>query len=88
VRSMSPANTWKCPGCGAEVALPAYCCPTPAGPDTERVDQLARALCGCWAADLSDCAVTRLLGSNATAREIRHVDRLGVLGTGRRQAGG
>jgi hypothetical protein len=58
---MELCDTWKCPGCGALVALPAA---RPAPVDAlgeKRLDQLAQASCGCWVASLSNSGVARLL---------------------------
>jgi hypothetical protein len=59
--SMDTCDSWKCPGCGALVVLPVIY-PQPVDVLGERkMDQLARASCGCWVASLSEQGVTRLL---------------------------
>ena len=52
---------WRCPGCGALVGLPAA---ASAPIDTQaeiRLDQLAKASCGCWVDVLSERGLARLL---------------------------
>jgi hypothetical protein len=61
------SHTWKCPGCGALVGVPAA---SPAPADTEcekRLDQLAQASCGCWVDVLSDRGMARLLEAIVSA---------------------
>lgn len=54
-------HTWKCPGCGALVGLPAAA-PAPVDEPTEkRLDQLAQASCGCWVDVLSELRMAKLL---------------------------
>jgi hypothetical protein len=58
---MDTCDSWKCPGCGALVVLPAtYALPVDALAE-RRLDQLAQASCGCWVASLSERGVNRLL---------------------------
>ena len=59
----SASTTWKCPGCGAVVALPAECLSGNIGPDDRRLDQLAQALCGCGVVTLPESGLVRLLGA-------------------------
>jgi hypothetical protein len=61
--AMSAPTTWKCPGCGALVALPVECLSTNVGPGDRRLDQLAQALCGCWVVTLPESGLARLLGA-------------------------
>jgi hypothetical protein len=56
-------NTWKCPGCGKIVDLPADYEAADARAGERCLDQLAQALCGCWVARLTDGRVTRLVGA-------------------------
>lgn len=58
---MPGPTIWNCPGCGARVALPPEERDTGEHFDSGRRDLLARALCCCWVADLSDAGVTHLL---------------------------
>lgn len=51
----------KCPGCGIGVAVPADRGATDGPADEQRLDQLARAACGCWVLDLPDNRVLRLV---------------------------
>ena len=54
-------HTWKCPGCGALVGLPAAA-PSPVDEAAgRRLDQLAQASCGCWVGVLSDRRMAKLL---------------------------
>jgi hypothetical protein len=54
-------HTWRCPGCGAVVGLPAAA-PAPTDiPAEKRLDQLAQASCGCWVDVLSERRMARLL---------------------------
>jgi hypothetical protein len=59
--SMCTPSTWKCPGCGTIVILPADCRATGEVPDRRRLDQLAQALCGCWVVRLPDSGLARLM---------------------------
>jgi hypothetical protein len=58
---MEMCHTWKCPGCGALVGLPAAAPPPVGEAATKRLDQLAQASCGCWVDVLSDRRMARLL---------------------------
>jgi hypothetical protein len=54
-------HTWKCPGCGVMVGLPAA---APAPVDAQaakRLNQVAQASCGCWVKILPERGVARLL---------------------------
>lgn len=58
---MELCDTWRCPGCGVLVVLPAaYSLPLDALAE-RRLDQLAQASCGCWVAALSKQDMARLL---------------------------
>ena len=58
---MDLCDTWRCPGCGALVVLPAACAPPLDARAERRLDQLAQASCGCWVAALSKHGIARLL---------------------------
>jgi len=64
----------KCPGCGAIVTLPLGCLDADSPEAEDRLDQLARAVCGCWVVTLPDNALGRLLGA-ITAEERASADR-------------
>jgi hypothetical protein len=58
---------WKCPGCGAIVDVPMGRsendgCTVPSVPG-RRMDQLAQAVCACWAKTLSLDELTTLVGA-------------------------
>ena len=59
--SMDSPHTLKCPNCGTVVELPAYCRAVDSGAPAGRLDQLARAVCGCWMSDLPEEATIRLV---------------------------
>jgi hypothetical protein len=61
---LSPTS-WKCPSCGATVTLPSGPRKTTdrnemSGSD-RRLDQVARAVCGCWVRGLSDDELGRFV---------------------------
>ena len=62
-------ETWKCPGCGASIALPADCMAAAIRPDERRLDQLAQALCGCWVVTLPESGLARLLEAIVAGEE-------------------
>jgi hypothetical protein len=67
----SAPSTWRCPGCGAVVALPAECLAANVGPEGRRLDQLAQALCGCWVVTLPETGLVRLLGAIMDGQECK-----------------
>jgi hypothetical protein len=77
---MGTPSTWKCPGCGATVALPADCRGGAELPDDARLDKLARALCGCWVVDLPEDDLTALLGAIMTGDETQRARKRAVSG--------
>jgi hypothetical protein len=76
---MSTPSTWKCPGCGVSVAMPAGCVAGDGRPDERRLDQLAQALCGCWVVNLPDSGVARLLNAIMVGDEAFGDRKLNVL---------
>ena len=58
---MEVCHTWKCPGCGALVALLAAAPPSVDAQTEKKLDQLARASCGCWVAVIPEWGMNRLL---------------------------
>lgn len=62
-------ETWKCPGCGASIALPAHCLAADVRPGDRRLDQLAQALCGCWVVTLPESGLARLLEAIVAGEE-------------------
>jgi hypothetical protein len=74
---MDLCDTWRCPGCGALVVLPAACAPPLDALAKRRLDQLAQASCGCWVAALSKQGMFRLLeaivGTDQDAADRRRV---------------
>lgn len=67
--SMELCDTWRCPGCGALVVLPAVCASPLDALAERRLDQLAQASCGCWVATLSNRDIARLLEAIVGADE-------------------
>jgi len=67
---MELCDTWRCPGCGALVVLPAACAPPGDACAERRLDQLAQASCGCWVAALSNRGVARLLEAIVRVDEV------------------
>ena len=58
---METLFTWRCPGCGALVGLPAAA-PVPIDVQAEQgLDRLAQASCGCWVNILPEYGIARLL---------------------------
>ena len=68
-RGMGLCDTWRCPGCGALVILPAACVSPVDALAERRLDQLAQASCGCWVAALSNQGIARLLEAIVGADE-------------------
>ena len=79
---MGTPSTWKCPGCGAIIVLPADCRGVDERPDDRRLDQLAQALCGCWAVDLPEDDLTALLGAIMAGDEAHGARKRAVSGGG------
>jgi hypothetical protein len=67
-QSMVSNDTRTCPRCGAVVVLPDYCRIARDDNSEPRATQVTRAVCGCWAADLSEVATLLLLGNLASGR--------------------
>ena len=61
MRVMDDVCTWACPACGNRVRLSAGLPEPGAGLDTERLDRLAHAVCGCYVLTMPDAGVARLL---------------------------
>jgi hypothetical protein len=66
---MGLCETWRCPGCGTTVVLPAASAPPLDALAERRLDQLAQASCGCWVATLSNQGMARLLEAIVGADE-------------------
>ena len=79
---MDSPRTQTCPRCGAVVALPAYCRVTDGSANAERCNQVARAVCGCWATDLPEEATLRLVEALAERLTEPNSYRPGVLEPG------
>ena len=58
---MERSLNYRCPGCGADVALPDYVPVGDSDHDPARLGRLARAACGCWASNIHDEGTVRLL---------------------------
>ena len=72
------SSTWNCPGCGRALELRADRGANgdrpDGGPDDRRLDQLARALCGCWVVELPDKGLARLLRAILTGDDTCYED--------------
>jgi hypothetical protein len=79
---MDSPHTQKCPRCGAAVVLPTYCRVGEGPPNAKRLDQVARAVCGCWAVDLPEEATLRLVKVLAEGLTEPGSRRLGTLKAG------
>jgi hypothetical protein len=64
---MEMCHSWKCPGCGALVALPALVLAPVDVEGEKKLDRLAQASCACWVAVIPEWGMNRLLEAIANA---------------------